>query len=195
MWVQSLFYPIKFWLTGRHAWHNNSGRRLAFLDVNRSQNFLINFMHEARISLWLPIRWPFGSVGKGAKRGQGGSGPWSVSPVGGRGHARDRHTLFPAFHLSFVDRLPKLIEFLPDTEGPGSLTRSPTLSLRQSPLSSLPCHLVAAINIDPFLALTQKWHTGTWDVYFSNLHLFSLHAFFSLLLLSESTVVFILRKT
>ena len=50
-----------------------------------------------------------------------------VSPVGGRGHARDRHTLFPAFHLSFVDRLPKLIEFLPDTEGtrqPYSLTNS-----------------------------------------------------------------------
>ena len=81
MWVQSLFYPIKFWLTGRHAWHNNSGRRLAFLDVNRSQNFLINFMHEARISLWLPIRWPFGSVGKGAMRGQAGSGPWSVQLV------------------------------------------------------------------------------------------------------------------
>ena len=78
-----------------------------------------------------------------------------VSPVGGRGHARDRHTLFPAFHLSFVDRLPKLIEFLPDTEGPGSLTRSPTLSLRQSTLSSVPCRLVAAITIDPFLALTK----------------------------------------
>ena len=97
-------------MTGRRGAARRNGGRLAFLDVKRSRNFLINFMHGTSAF----ARRSVGRYPKGAKR----SGR-SVGPVGGQAAGETDSvdvvddddsidSLLPSFLPSFLPSLPRL---------------------------------------------------------------------------------------